>query len=145
MIKLNLELEGYNVKSFNHGKRAKESLKEIIDFDLIILDVMLPEYSGFDLCKDIRMLSEVPILFLSAKGIASDRIHGLKLGANDYLAKPFDLEELILRIQNLVLDKSDLSTKSIKIGSVWVDFSSFEATDKQSKTCLLYTSPSPRD
>ena len=50
LIKLNLELEGYNVKSFNHGKRAKESLKEIIDFDLIILDVMLPEYSGFDLC-----------------------------------------------------------------------------------------------
>ena len=67
LIKLNLELEGYKVSSFNHGRKAKEALKEIIEYDLIILDVMLPEYSGFDLCKDIRALSEVPILFLSAK------------------------------------------------------------------------------
>ena len=100
LVKLNLEIEGFKVKSFQNGMRAKESISDIIQFDLVILDVMLPEYSGFDLCKDIRELSDVPILFLSAKGIATDRIHGLKLGANDYLAKPFDLEELILRIKN---------------------------------------------
>ena len=139
LIKLNLELEGYKVSSFNHGRKAKEALKEIIEYDLIILDVMLPEYSGFDLCKDIRALSEVPILFLSAKGIASDRIHGLKLGANDYLAKPFDLEELILRIQNLVMNKPDLSAKSIKIGEVRVNFSSYEASDEQSKTIHVFS------
>ena len=96
------------MKSFQNGMRAKEAIFEIIQFDLIILDVMLPEYSGFDLCKDIRELSDVPVLFLSAKGIATDRIHGLKLGANDYLAKPFDLEELILRIHNLVSSKIDV-------------------------------------
>ncbi len=127
LIRLNLELEGFTVRSFQNGMRAKEMIDEVIQHDLIILDVMLPEYSGFDLCKDIRALSDTPILFLSAKGIATDRIHGLKLGANDYLAKPFDLEELILRIRNLVSTKKDQKIKSIQIGEVKVNFSSYEA------------------
>ena len=129
LIRLNLELEGFTVRSFQNGMRAKEMINEVIQHDLIILDVMLPEYSGFDLCKDIRALSDTPILFLSAKGIATDRIHGLKLGANDYLAKPFDLEELILRIRNLVSTKKDQKIKSIQIGEVKVNFSSYEAHD----------------
>ena len=127
LIRLNLELEGFTVRSFQNGMRAKEMINEVIQHDLIILDVMLPEYSGFDLCKDIRALSDTPILFLSAKGIATDRIHGLKLGANDYLAKPFDLEELILRIRNLVSTKTDQKIKSVQIGEVKVNFSSYEA------------------
>ena len=127
LIRLNLELEGFKVHSIQNGMKAKEMINEVIQHDLIILDVMLPEYSGFDLCKDIRALSDTPILFLSAKGIATDRIHGLKLGANDYLAKPFDLEELILRIRNLVSTKTDQKIKSIQIGQVKVNFSSFEA------------------
>ena len=127
LIRLNLESEGFTVRSFQNGMRAKEMIDEVIQHDLIILDVMLPEYSGFDLCKDIRALSDTPILFLSAKGIATDRIHGLKLGANDYLAKPFDLEELILRIRNLVSTKKDQKIKSIQIGEVKVNFSSYEA------------------
>ena len=139
LIKLNLELDGFTVTSFQNGRLAKESIQKIIQFDLIILDVMLPEYSGFDLCKDIREVSEIPILFLSAKGIASDRIHGLKLGANDYLAKPFDLEELILRIQNLVSIKPEALVKSIQIGQVTVNFSSFEAIDSQLKTIHVFS------
>ena len=127
LIRLNLELEGFTVRAFQNGMRAKEMINEVIQHDLIILDVMLPEYSGFDLCKDIRALSDTPILFLSAKGIATDRIHGLKLGANDYLAKPFDLEELILRIRNLVSTKTDQKIKSVQIGEVKVNFSSYEA------------------
>ena len=127
LVRLNLELEGFTVRSFQNGMRAKEKINEVIQHDLIILDVMLPEYSGFDLCKDIRALSDTPILFLSAKGIATDRIHGLKLGANDYLAKPFDLEELILRIRNLVSTKKDQKIKSVQIGDVKVNFSSYEA------------------
>ena len=127
LIRLNLELEGFKVCSFQNGMKAKEMINEVIQHDLIILDVMLPEYSGFDLCKDIRALSDTPILFLSAKGIATDRIHGLKLGANDYLAKPFDLEELILRIRNLVSTKTDQKIKNIQIGEVKVNFSSYEA------------------
>ena len=139
LIRLNLELEGFTVRSFQNGMRAKEMINEVIQHDLIILDVMLPEYSGFDLCKDIRALSDTPILFLSAKGIATDRIHGLKLGANDYLAKPFDLEELILRIRNLVSTKTDQKIKSIQIGEVKVNFSSYEAHNKNGEIIHVFS------
>ena len=139
LVRLNLELEGFTVRSFQNGMRAKEMINEVIQHDLIILDVMLPEYSGFDLCKDIRALSDTPILFLSAKGIATDRIHGLKLGANDYLAKPFDLEELILRIRNLVSTKTDQKIKSIQIGEVKVNFSSFEAHNNNGEIIHVFS------
>ena len=139
LIRLNLELEGFTVRSFQNGMRAKEMITEVIQHDLIILDVMLPEYSGFDLCKDIRALSDTPILFLSAKGIATDRIHGLKLGANDYLAKPFDLEELILRIRNLVSTKTDQKIKSIQIGEVKVNFSSYEAHNNNGEIIHVFS------
>ena len=139
LVRLNLELEGFTVRSFQNGMRAKEMINEVIQHDLIILDVMLPEYSGFDLCKDIRALSDTPILFLSAKGIATDRIHGLKLGANDYLAKPFDLEELILRIRNLVSTKKDQKIKSIQIGEVKVNFSSFEAHNNNGEIIHVFS------
>jgi two-component system alkaline phosphatase synthesis response regulator PhoP len=119
--------------------RAKESIQEVIQFDLIILDVMLPEYSGFDLCKDIRALSDTPILFLSAKGIATDRIHGLKLGANDYLAKPFDLEELILRIHNLVAKKTEHKINNLQIGEVKVNFSSYEAVNTNGEIIHVFS------
>ena len=139
LIRLNLELEGFTVRSFQNGMRAKEMINEVIQYDLIILDVMLPEYSGFDLCKDIRAISDTPILFLSAKGIATDRIHGLKLGANDYLAKPFDLEELILRIRNLVSTKTDQTIKSIQIGEVKVNFSSYEAHNNNGEIIHVFS------
>ena len=139
LVRLNLELEGFTVRSFQNGMRAKEMINEVIQHDLIILDVMLPEYSGFDLCKDIRALSDTPILFLSAKGIATDRIHGLKLGANDYLAKPFDLEELILRIRNLVSSKTDQKIKSIQIGEVKVNFSSYEAHNNNGEIIHVFS------
>lgn len=139
LIRLNLELEGFKVHSIQNGMKAKEMINEVIQHDLIILDVMLPEYSGFDLCKDIRALSDTPILFLSAKGIATDRIHGLKLGANDYLAKPFDLEELILRIRNLVSTKTDQKIKSIQIGEVKVNFSSFEAHNNNGEIIHVFS------
>ena len=139
LIRLNLELEGFKVHSIQNGMKAKEMINEVIQHDLIILDVMLPEYSGFDLCKDIRALSDTPILFLSAKGIATDRIHGLKLGANDYLAKPFDLEELILRIRNLVSIKTDQKIKSIQIGEVKVNFSSYEAHNNNGQIIHVFS------
>ena len=131
LIKFNLDLEGYQVEVYKNGRKAISNVQKIIKSDLVVLDVMLPENSGFDVCKEIRRYSEVPILFLSAKGIAADRIHGLRLGANDYLPKPFDLEELILRIQNLL--PSDISAKdgneTIMIGSKSVNFSSYELSD----------------
>lgn len=101
-IKLNLELEDYTVKVAEDGKKAIE-LWENQRFDLILLDIMLPNVDGLTVCETIRLKdSEVPILILSAKGSSGDRIHGLKAGADDYLVKPFNLEELLLRIQILV-------------------------------------------
>jgi len=90
-----------------------------------MLDNMLPGHSGIELCKAIRSLSNVPILFLSAKGNTSDRIEGLKAGANDYLAKPFNLEELMLRIQVLI----PKHTLSYKLGLFELDFESMEVSN----------------
>jgi len=134
MIQLNLELENYAVTAFQNGKEALNVFEKKIDFNLIILDVMLPFVSGLDLCRIIREKSNVPILFLSAKGTTSDRVNGLKLGANDYLPKPFDLEELLLKIQ--ILTQQNLVTKEIlsfKIGDFSIDLTSFEVKDSSEK------------
>ena len=101
-IKLNLELENYIVKVAEDGKKAID-LWENQRFDLVLLDIMLPNVDGLTVCETIRLKdSEIPILILSAKGSSTDRIQGLKAGADDYLLKPFNLEELLLRIQILI-------------------------------------------
>ena len=125
LIKLNLELEGFKVSCFNSGEKAANHFSENFAYDLIILDVMLPEVSGFTLCEIIRKKSSVPILFLSAKGTTQDRIQGLKLGANDYLPKPFNLEELLLRVSVLTNNKSASELLEYKISNKRIDFQSF--------------------
>lgn len=101
-IKLNLELEGYEVIEAEDGKKAINRF-ENEHFDLIVLDVMMPELNGFDVCEQIRLTNtKVPILMLTAKAEPADRVAGLKKGANDYLPKPFVLEEFLLRVQNLI-------------------------------------------
>ena len=131
MIKLNLELDGYAVETIAHGTEAFLRASEMDGFDLIILDVMLPEVSGLTICKEIRKYSKVPVLFLSAKGTTQDRIAGLKIGANDYLPKPFDLEELLLRVQVLTEGVEELQAEltKVSIGSVEINFITFEAVD----------------
>src|SRR5687768_10182425 len=97
-LKLNLELEGYEITSAYNGT---EALKKVAQeyFDLIIMDIMLPEMDGISVTETIRVRNnEVPILILSAKNASSDRVLGLKKGADDYLTKPFNLEELLLRV-----------------------------------------------
>jgi two-component system alkaline phosphatase synthesis response regulator PhoP len=127
MIRLNLELEGYDVTVFSTGTKAHECFEGPISFNLIILDVMLPGYSGVDLCKQIRAKSSVPVLFLSAKGTTSDRIEGLKAGGNDYLPKPFDLEELLLRVGVLIgPDAEETEIVEATLGNCSVNFKTFE-------------------
>ena len=126
LISLNLEMEGYHVHCFSDGQTALDVLAKPFHFDLIILDVMLPNVNGFDICKEIRKHDATPILFLSAKGTTADRVAGLKLGANDYLAKPFDLEELLLKVQ--ILTQGLVSTeaqKFMKIDNFRVDFTTY--------------------
>lgn len=127
LIQLNLELEGYEILTFSNGKLASEHFKTDLNFDLIILDVMLPVISGLDLCREIRETSAVPILFLSAKGTTYDRIEGLRIGANDYLPKPFDLEELLLKVKILTVGTQSKNENSIiEIGNFVVNCSSYE-------------------
>jgi two-component system alkaline phosphatase synthesis response regulator PhoP len=102
VIKLNLEMEGYTVTAFDNGETAWQKFRGS-HYSLIILDVMLPGMDGFELCTNIRKVDKhAPVLFLTARGDAEDRIKGLKLGADDYLAKPFHLEELLLRVKALL-------------------------------------------
>lgn len=131
-LKMNLELEGYEVTSAYDGVAAmKASQNEY--FDLIILDVMIPEIDGINVTQNIRLTNdEVPILILSAKNTSSDKILGLKKGADDYMTKPFDLEELLLRIQKLINKSKKIQDKSTigdtyNFGGNSIDFKAQEA------------------
>tara|TARA_B100000401_G_C52758254_1_gene696830 strand:- start:677 stop:1366 length:690 start_codon:yes stop_codon:yes gene_type:complete len=130
LIQINLESEGYQVKVYSKGDEAINDLDNLIRFDLIILDVMLPNVSGLDICEAIRKSSMTPILFLSAKGTTADRIQGLKKGGSDYLVKPFDLEELLLKIQILLKSFAQNDTSDAEIGGKTVDFKTYEVSDK---------------
>lgn len=129
VVALNLELEGFEVKTVTNGREAINQKSEVGEFDLVILDVMLPEVSGWDICTAYKNEANTPILFISAKGSSSDRIKGLKLGADDYLTKPFDLEELLLRVKVLILrNKGDNKPKKnrLNIGDFVLDTKTYE-------------------
>lgn len=131
MIQLNLELDGYEVSVYSDGRKAASAFGSELPYDLVILDVMLPHVSGLDLCQLIREKSRVPILFLSAKGTTADRINGLKLGANDYLPKPFDLEELLLKVQILTRREVENQVPNhFSIGALTVDLETFEVMNE---------------
>ncbi len=99
VTKDNLELQGYEISHCMDGKSALE-MAQNQKFDLCILDVMLPEMDGFTLAQEIRRFdAEIPIIFLTAKSLKEDKIKGLKLGGDDYITKPFSIEELILKIE----------------------------------------------
>lgn len=107
LLKLNLEMDGNKVIGVKDGTSAIQKFKDE-QFDLVILDIMIPGIDGLNVCENIRLKNqEVPILFLSAKNRVEDRIAGLKKGADDYLTKPFNLEELQLRINNLMNRKGN--------------------------------------
>ena len=132
-LKLNLELEGFSVTSAYDGVAALNAVQGEY-FDLIILDVMLPEMDGINVTETIRISNnEVPILILSAKNSSADRVLGLKKGADDYLTKPFNLEELLLRVNKLIEKNKKLQDKSsigdnYQFGGHSVDFRAQEAT-----------------
>ena len=130
IVKLNLEMEGYEVVATGNGKTAVKHTNEQ-HFDLLILDVMLPDVDGFSICEQVRLKnSDVPIIMLTAKDTPKDRIQGLKRGADDYLTKPFNLEELLLRVANLI-KRSQKQSRPIEeifsFGTNEVNFSTFDA------------------
>lgn len=128
-LKDNLEFEGYEVDTAEDGETAIEIIKSQF-FDLIILDVMMPKYSGFDVCKKIRQLEiNTPIIFLTAKGEDVDKILGLELGADDYITKPFNLRELLARIKAILrrAENNQAKSKFIQIGKLSIDFLTYTA------------------
>src|SRR3989338_5708430 len=132
VVRMNLEMEGYDVVHFDNGLKAATHLADYSEYDLIILDVMLPGMNGVEVCRQIRKKSAVPILFLSAKGTTSDRIEGLKAGGNDYLPKPFDLEELLLRVRILTNFTKKENVDSTQIGVREVNFKTFVVLNHES-------------
>ncbi|MBQ5581372.1 MAG: response regulator transcription factor, partial [Clostridia bacterium] len=98
LLGLYLENEGYNVYSVNDGESA---VREFQTFqpDLVILDIMLPRMDGWQVCREIRKVSEKPIIMVTAKGDTFDKVLGLELGADDYIVKPFDPKEIVARIK----------------------------------------------
>lgn len=141
-LSLNLELEGYELTSLSDGAEVM-ALVEGEHFDLIILDVMLPHISGFELCTQIRLREiDTPILFLTAKDTAADRIQGLRLGADDYLPKPFELEELLLRVQILLKRREkqghhNISLESYNFAGHSIDFLNYKAKTAEGKDIQL--------
>lgn len=133
-LKLNLELEGYEVVTTADGKRVLKMFKEQ-HFDIVLLDIMLPDVSGLELCEQIRLVNmDIPIIFLTAKDTTADKVTGLKKGADDYIVKPFNLEELLLRIQILLKrsqGKTSTSLESFEFGINKANFKTYEATGNQ--------------
>ena len=141
-LKLNLELEGYDVSLAGDGAQALNMVAKEY-FDLIILDVMLPEIDGIAVCETIRLNNtQVPILILSAKNSSADRVLGLKKGADDYLSKPFNLEELLLRVNKLIRKNMQMVNKqviqdSFVFGKNTVDFKASEAVSSYGQKVVL--------
>lgn len=141
-LKLNLELEGYDVTSVFDGATALNTVNGEY-FDLIILDIMLPQMDGIAVAETIRISNnDVPILILSAKISSADRVLGLKKGADDYLTKPFNLEELLLRINKLINKNKKLQDKSTignsySFGDNIIDFKAQEASTKDGQKIQL--------
>ena len=141
-IKINLAIEGYEVETATTGTEGLQ-MSQTQFFNLIILDVMLPGINGFEICENIRLKdSETPILFLTAKDTSHDKINGLKAGADDYLCKPFSLEEFMLRVK--VLIKHSLKGKGeekelsvFKFGNNEINFLTFQATGIDQKPIEL--------
>ncbi len=134
LVKMNLEIEGYTVVDTDNGKDAIVMFREQ-HFDLLILDIMLPAMSGLEICEQVRILnSEIPVIFLTAKDTPEDRVAGLRKGADDYMTKPFTLEELLLRVQNLLKRSQKQVAEELEtyhFGNYWINFVTFDAKGNQ--------------
>ncbi len=130
-LKLNLELENYKTIVSHTGNTA------IADFDknkqnihLVLLDIMLPDVNGFEICRHVKLKNpNTPVIFLTAKNQTINKIEGLKLGADDYITKPFDLEELLLRISNLIKRTQKQTDDVFKFNNCEINFETFEILD----------------
>tara|TARA_B100001059_G_C17609794_1_gene463940 strand:+ start:17 stop:694 length:678 start_codon:yes stop_codon:yes gene_type:complete len=121
LLKDYLSENNYIVSTAENSNQAKEKL-ECFKFDIIILDVMMPGQNGYELTKEIKKKMKVPIILLTARGEVENRIKGLELGADDYIGKPFEPKELLLRINNIINKNFKIDTRSKhKVGNAEID------------------------
>lgn len=137
LIRLSLTKEGFQCTCVYDGGEAADLLERDASYDLILLDVMLPEVDGFELMEYIRPL-EIPVIFLTAKGAVPDRVKGLRLGAEDYIVKPFDTVELLARI-DVVLRRYKKCDMVLEIGGVKIDTASMRVWRGQEEINLTKT------
>jgi DNA-binding response OmpR family regulator len=136
VLRDNLIFEGYRVEAVSDGKSAISYVRASAP-DLVVLDLTLPDFDGLDLCPVLRQSGKVPIIILSARGQKADKLKGLKLGADDYITKPFDLQELLARI-NAVLRRSHPALERLLIGKLVIDFRSQRASCDQTPVHLTH-------
>lgn len=136
LIRLSLTKEGFHCTCAFDGAEAADLLESSV-FDLVLLDVMLPEADGFELMEYIRPL-EIPVIFLTAKAAVADRVKGLRLGAEDYIIKPFDTIELLARI-DVVLRRYQKCDMVLQIGGLKIDTASMRVWRGQDEVSLTKT------
>jgi two-component system, OmpR family, phosphate regulon response regulator OmpR len=132
LIKEYLEGNDFYITTTRDAEDAKNKIK-LIKFDLIILDIMMPGQNGLELTKEIKLTSDQPIILLTAMGETSDRVSGLETGADDYLPKPFEPKELLLRIKNILkrIKKNKNLNPILKFGNIKVDLDKMSITSKE--------------
>ena len=136
LLKDYLSSKNYIVSSAENADEAKKKI-EYLKYDIIILDVMMPGQDGYELTKEIKKKLKVPIILLTAKGEVENRIKGLELGADDYVGKPFEPKELLLRIKNIINKTSNKNVKSkIQLDNIVIDLSSGSVKGKTSESSL---------
>ena len=159
IIKEYAEFEGYEVAQAEDGMQAVEMVKNQ-DFDIIIMDVMMPKLDGYSACKEIRKIKQIPVIMLSARGEEYDKLFGFEIGVDDYVVKPFSPKELMARIR-AVLNRASASQRTedvIRYEGLEINFTAREVKidgEKVSMTpkeydllfylCLLYTSDAADD
>ncbi len=126
LISLYLMKEGYETKRAADGREALRMVP-IFDPDLIILDIMMPEMDGYEVCREVRKNNSTPIIMLTAKGETFDKVLGLELGADDYMVKPFDTKELVARVKAVLrrLDNKESNSKKINFDNLMINLSNY--------------------
>ena len=135
LIKEYLSNKGYIVSTAENAEKAKIKI-DIFNFNLIILDVMMPGQSGYELTKELKASKNIPIILLTAKGEVENRIHGLEIGADDYIGKPFDPKELLLRVKNVIkmnIDPNKLLSSKIGEAELNLNKMTIKIKDKLKK------------
>ncbi len=129
LLRLYLEKDGYKVRSANDGEQAVAQFSQF-NPNLILLDIMLPKMDGWQVCREIRKTSSVPIIMITAKGEVFDKVLGLELGADDYISKPFDTKEVIARVKAVLRRTSStvnvLNVKEVKYDKISVNLTNYE-------------------